>query len=245
MKKIKDFIRRKMRGVTYNSATYVGHLKSSGVKVGDNTVFFDPASNVIDTTRPYLLEIGSSVKVTHGVIILTHDFSYSVLRIRYGDLLGECSKTRIGDNCFLGMNAIIMPGVTLGNNVVVGAGSVVTKSFPDDVVIAGNPASIICTLDEFYEKRKNNLENDAIVMAMAIKDKLHRNPTIKEMSAFFPLFCPQSEETVKKIRGGGIWTQLSGDNSNSIIKDFMESKSDLQKYDSFEDFLDKALMERE
>ena len=49
----------------------------------------------------------------------------------------------IGDNCWIGAGAIINPGVTLGNNVVVGSGSVVTKSFPDNVVIAGNPAKVI------------------------------------------------------------------------------------------------------
>lgn len=56
----------------------------------------------------------------------------------------ECAKSvRIGDNCWIGGHATINPGVTLGNNVVVGSGSVVTKSFGDNVVIAGNPARII------------------------------------------------------------------------------------------------------
>lgn len=49
----------------------------------------------------------------------------------------------IGNNCWLGNSVSIMPGVTLGNNVTVGANSVVTKSFPDNVVIAGCPAKII------------------------------------------------------------------------------------------------------
>ncbi|MGG5357456.1 MULTISPECIES: chorismate mutase [unclassified Enterococcus] len=54
----------------------------------------------------------------------------------------------IGDNVWIGGGAIIMPGVTLGNNVVVGAGAVVTKSFPDNVVVAGNPAKIIKKIEE-------------------------------------------------------------------------------------------------
>jgi maltose O-acetyltransferase len=53
----------------------------------------------------------------------------------------------IGNNVWVGGNSTICPGVTLGDNVVVGAGSVVTKSFPNDVVIAGNPAKIIKTID--------------------------------------------------------------------------------------------------
>ena len=56
-------------------------------------------------------------------------------------------KIVIGDNCWIGGNSVICPGVTLGDNVVVGAGAVVTKSFGDNVVIAGNPAKVIKTID--------------------------------------------------------------------------------------------------
>ena len=155
--------------------------------------------------------------------------------------LGSLESFEIGDNCFIGMNAIIMPGVTLGNNVIVGSGSVVTKSFPDDVVVAGNPAKIICTLEEFYNKRKESLERDAIVMANAIYERYKRKPTLKEMESFFPLFLPSNSETMKILTGGGINTKLTGDNEESLINDFMKSNSKLQKSESFEAFLSKAL----
>ena len=62
--------------------------------------------------------------------------------------VAKASPIVIGDNVWLGANVIILPSVTIGNNVVVGAGSVVTKSFPDNVIIAGNPARIIKELKD-------------------------------------------------------------------------------------------------
>jgi acetyltransferase-like isoleucine patch superfamily enzyme len=53
------------------------------------------------------------------------------------------SPIRIGKNCWLGANSVILPGVELGDNVIVGAGAVVTKSFPENVILAGVPAKII------------------------------------------------------------------------------------------------------
>ncbi|KAF1305722.1 chorismate mutase [Enterococcus saccharolyticus] len=70
--------------------------------------------------------------------------------------LEDGSPVTIGDNVWLGGSSVIIPGVTLGNNVVVGAGSVVTKSFPDNVVIAGNPARIVKEIE--LEPKENTLE---------------------------------------------------------------------------------------
>lgn len=61
-------------------------------------------------------------------------------------------EVTIKDNTFIGMRCIILPGVTIGKNVIVGAGSVITKSVPDDVVVGGNPAQVICSLSEYMEK---------------------------------------------------------------------------------------------
>ena len=88
---------------------------------------------------------------------MAHDYSISVARRVFGEFIGGTAPTKIGDNCFLGMNSIIRPGTTIGNNCIVGAGSVVGGVYPDNVVIAGNPAKVICTLDEILSKKKGTV----------------------------------------------------------------------------------------
>ena len=65
------------------------------------------------------------------------------------------SMIKIGDNTFIGNEALILPGVTIGRNCVVGAMSVVSRSVPDNTVVAGNPAKVICTTDEYYQRIKD------------------------------------------------------------------------------------------
>jgi maltose O-acetyltransferase len=74
-----------------------------------------------------------------GIYTATHPID-PVLR-NAGKELGR--PIGIGDNCWIGGHAVINPGVTLGNNVVVASGAVVTKSFGDNVVLAGNPARVV------------------------------------------------------------------------------------------------------
>ena len=99
--------------------SYAERLREQGVSIGKNTVFVDSRTNTIDVGRPYLLEIGKDSLIGKGVIILTHDYSRTVLRKKFGELIGEGRKTVIGDNVFIGMNAIILMGTHIGNNVIV------------------------------------------------------------------------------------------------------------------------------
>ena len=131
-----------------------------------------------------MLEIGEYCKITAGTIILTHDYSRSVIRRVYGEIVGEGRKTIIGDNVFIGMNSIILMGSHIGNNVVIGAGSVVSGIVPDNVVVAGNPARVVCSLDEFYKKRKSQLLPSAVECVNAFYDHYNRYPKIAETGAF-------------------------------------------------------------
>lgn len=73
----------------------------------------------------------------------------------------------IGDYVYIGNGAFVMPGVTVGNNVLIAAGSVVTKSIPDNCVVAGNPAKFICTLDEYIERNLPfNLDSKGLSLSM-------------------------------------------------------------------------------
>ena len=79
---------------------------------------------------------------------ITHDGGVWVLRKDYPDV-DVFGKIVIGNNVFIGFNAIVMPGVVIGDNCVIGAGSVVTKSIPSNSVVAGVPAKLIRTFDDY------------------------------------------------------------------------------------------------
>ena len=118
-----------------------------GVKVGKNCRLYSLSFG----SEPYLITIGNHVTITDGVKFVTHDGGIWAFRDEEpsADVFG---KIIICDNVFIGINSIILPGVTIGNNTVIGAGSVVTKSYKGSGVIAGNPAKHICSFDEYRDK---------------------------------------------------------------------------------------------
>lgn len=187
---IKNLLKRIIDPNHYSSEAYIQYLRNSGVHIGEKTIVYAPRHTSIDIQKPHLISIGSYCKITTGVIILAHDYSISVARRVFGEFIGGTAPTKIGDNCFLGMNSIILPGTTIGNNCIVGAGSVVGGKYPDNVVIAGNPARVVCTLDEYYQKRKNRWVDDAKRCALEIYHNTGRLPTIEEMKdGFYWFIC--------------------------------------------------------
>jgi acetyltransferase-like isoleucine patch superfamily enzyme len=104
-------------------------------------------------SEPYLIEIGNHVTVSSNVTFITHDGATWVFRHLPPHLgMQRFGRIVIGDNCFIGANAIIMPGVSIGSNSVVGAGAVVTRSVPADSVVAGVPARRVCSYEEYVER---------------------------------------------------------------------------------------------
>lgn len=97
------------------------------------------------------IEIGNYTRIGANCKIIDNDFHPIQLKYRHEGQNKDYTERApiiIGNDCFIGMNSIILKGTTLGNNVIVGAGSVVHGSFPDNCIIAGNPAKIVKKIDE-------------------------------------------------------------------------------------------------
>lgn len=104
-------------------------------------------------SEPWIITVGDNVHITDGVNFITHDGGTLIFRKEIPDL--EITKPiTIGNNVYIGNNTYILPGVNIGNNVVVGACSVVTKDLMDNGVYAGCPARLIKSYDEYLKKLK-------------------------------------------------------------------------------------------
>ncbi|MDC2771564.1 acyltransferase [Bacteroides ovatus] len=184
---------KKLRQMYYcsSSGRYLKYLKNRGVKVGERTIVFDPMKVQIDLTRPELLEIGEHVFIHRGTIILTHDWASWCFVEKYNDFIPAHAKVIIGNNVWLGENVTIMSGVEIGDNVIIGIGSVVTKSIPSDTVAVGVPAKVICTIDEYYNRRKKQMISECKEYAKAIIAS-GRTPTKEDFYDDYPCFVDGS-----------------------------------------------------
>ncbi len=145
IKKIMFYLRLKTAGKYKKIEVY---KKELGFKAGKNIRI---TGNITFGTEAYLLEFGSDITITQNVYFHTHDGGVWVFREEYPEI-NIFRKTKVGNNVFIGANSSIMPGVTIGDNVVIAAGSVVARDCDSDSVYGGVPARKIKTLAEYKEK---------------------------------------------------------------------------------------------
>lgn len=124
------------------------YAKCVGVKMGKgcliNTKGFP--------SEAYLISLGNYVRVAPGTHFFTHGGLWPQ-RFRHPELLLEqWGGIKVGDYSYIGEACLVMPGVEIGSNCVVGAGSVVTKSVPDGMMVAGNPAKIIGKTEDMVHR---------------------------------------------------------------------------------------------
>lgn len=123
------------------------YARSLGVIIGEGNLI----QKCHWSSEPYLITVGNHCQLT-DCRIYTHGGGQVARHIDPTfDVFG---KVTIGDYVYIGAGSLIMPGVTIGDHVLVAAGSVVTKSIPAGIVVAGNPAKYICTVEEYYNRNK-------------------------------------------------------------------------------------------
>ncbi|MFK8164587.1 MAG: DapH/DapD/GlmU-related protein [Lewinella sp.] len=139
-----------------------------GTVVGDGCRIFPYAFS----SEPFLIEIGNRVTITAGVRLLTHDGSTWLIR----DDRGRRQLYRpikIGNEVFIGIDSILLPGVVVEDKVIIAAGSVVTKSVPSGSIVAGNPAKIIGRYEDYYERAlKQYVAQDELDGSLPFKERI-------------------------------------------------------------------------
>ena len=190
----KDKIKSAILGYRATSASYIDHLKKIGVEVGSDVEIFRPMNTTIDVQNPHLLKIGNHVTITGPVTILTHDYSWSVLKRKYGEILGNQQETVLEDNIFIGWGATILAGSYIGSNSIIGAGSIVSGNLEGNAVYAGNPARKIMSIEDYYEKRKKKQLEEAMHYVKCYKERFGCNPPIDKLDEYFYLFFDLKDE---------------------------------------------------
>ena len=164
MNRYKKFILKKYYNILHRvnlkkyKRKYPMYLKKIGLNISDTYYSsghgYIAPSAVFDANDYSLITIGDATTISLDVFFLTHDYSISKgLKLIDANLNGRFLKPiSVGKNCFIGMRSMLLPGTVLGDNVIVAAGAIVKGVFPDNVVIGGNPAKVICNTDDWAKR---------------------------------------------------------------------------------------------
>jgi len=149
MKKIYYSLERKRK------QAFINRLEKNGLLLGENVEFI--ANVFLDPSHCYLISIGDNCTICPNVRLIAHDASTKKI-LNYTKL----GKIEIKENCFIGDSAIILPGVKIGPGSIIGAGAVVTKNIPPNMIAVGNPAKIISSVEKYLTNIKMISKNKKI-----------------------------------------------------------------------------------
>ena len=145
---------------------YPKYLRRLGVKINDapGDCWISPTI-FLDSAGYDMIEIGDDCTISFDVVILVHDYSINNAFRVVGEPMAEKHRlikrpVKIGNNCFIGARAIIMPGAVIGDNCIVGSGAVVRGRIPEGSIVSGNPATVIADTESFARKHLERQDFD-------------------------------------------------------------------------------------
>jgi maltose O-acetyltransferase len=150
-------LRWRMRDAARGGAAYLRGQRSvewyvaQGLTIGERHALELPFE--LDRSHCWLITIGDDVTFAPDVYVLAHDAS---TKPATGHT--RIAPVRIGSRVFVGARTMILPGVTIGDDVIVGAASVVTQDIDSGTVAVGNPARSVGTTESYYEKLRERFE---------------------------------------------------------------------------------------
>lgn len=234
--KIKNCLLKIKYGYKATSASYEKYLKKLGIKIGNDVHFYSPWSIMIDTQRPWMIEIGNHVHITANCSILQHGYEWAVLKRKYGVVLGSSGKVKIGNNVFIGQKTTILRGVTIYDDIIIGANSLVSKDLKESGVYAGAPAKFICTLEEFKEKREKKQLDEATELVIEYKKRYGKFPKKEILREYFWLFEPRENQLCRTF--DNVFDLV--ENREETIEKYKSTKPRFNGYDEFLKFVSKV-----
>ncbi len=170
----------------------IKELIGNGLRIGKNVTIMPTAE--IDDSYPYLISIGDNCSISKYVQLIAHDQATFKFSEENFERLG---KIEIKENCYIGQSSIILPGVTIGPNVLVAAGSVVNKDIPPNSCVVGVPARIYSKFDEFI---KRQLEQAAERPNFSSGETMH--PVSQNIIDKIKPLCEEGDVYIKGFEGG-------------------------------------------
>jgi maltose O-acetyltransferase len=125
-------------------------LRAAGLQLGEEV--FVGGGTFLDPDFAFLISIGDQTTISVEAIVLAHDAS---TRRHLG--YSRVAPVRIGHRVFIGARAVILPGVTIGDDAIVAAGAIVTRDVDPSVVVGGNPARMLMTVEDYIARHRARL----------------------------------------------------------------------------------------
>ena len=159
----------------FKHTIYVKICQANGLKLGKG-VIIRPGVNL--GSEPFLIEIDDDSRIAKGTAFINHSGGTANLRKIEGyEEVRNFGLIKIGKNCAIGLNCIILQDVKMGDNCILGANSVLSESMPDNTVYGGNPAKYICEIEDYGDVLKKTTIDYPLELE---KDKKKLNQWLKE-----------------------------------------------------------------